>query len=61
MEEMELQNATVDDTQDRVQMAEAKHHYDVSKFDRPSVTVDGNDEPTAGTASFACQASFLAV
>jgi 8-oxo-dGTP diphosphatase len=41
MEEMELQSATVDDTQNRVQMAEAKaHHYDANKFDRPSVTVD---------------------
>ena len=41
MEEMELRNATINDTQDRVQTAEAKaHHYDATKFDRPSVTVD---------------------
>ncbi len=41
MEEMELRNATVNDTQDRAQTAEAKaHHYDATKFDRPSVTVD---------------------
>src|SRR5437764_1248214 len=41
MEEMELRNATINDTQDRMQTAEAKaHHYDATKFDRPSVTVD---------------------
>src|SRR5256886_10558352 len=41
MEEMELRNATINDTQDRVQTAEAKaQHYDPTKFDRPSVTVD---------------------
>src|SRR5260370_3414544 len=41
MEEMELQNASVDDTNDGVKTAEAKaHHYDATKFDRTSVTVD---------------------
>ena len=38
---MELRNATINDTQDRVQAAETKAlHYNASKFDRPSVTVD---------------------
>src|SRR5947207_13989997 len=41
MEEIELRNGIVNNIQDRVQTAEAKaHHYDASKFDRPSVTVD---------------------
>src|SRR6516225_6140030 len=41
MEEMELRSGAVNNIQDRVQTAEAKaHHYDASKFERPSVTVD---------------------
>jgi ADP-ribose pyrophosphatase YjhB (NUDIX family) len=41
MEEMELRNVTINDTPDSSQTAEAKaHHYDASKYDRPSVTVD---------------------
>src|SRR5207247_5644163 len=41
MEEMELRNGIVNNIQDSVQTAEAKaNHYDASKFDRPSVTVD---------------------
>jgi 8-oxo-dGTP diphosphatase len=41
MEEMELRNITINDTQDRAQAAQTKaHHYDVSNSDRPLVTVD---------------------
>src|SRR5713226_432034 len=41
MEETEVQNKSASDKRDSVQTDEAKaHHYDPSKYDRPSVTVD---------------------
>src|SRR6266849_7123595 len=41
MEETEVQNKSASDKRDSMQTDEAKaHHYDPSKFDRPSVTVD---------------------
>src|SRR5260221_11072055 len=42
MEETEAQKDITSDRHDGVQTAEAReHHYDASKNDRPSVTVDG--------------------
>jgi len=41
MEEIDLRNEAALNIHDRAQTAEAKaHHYDASKYDRPSVTVD---------------------
>src|SRR5579859_1819431 len=41
MEETEVQNKSASDKRDSMQTDEAKaHHYDPSKYDRPSVTVD---------------------
>ena len=41
MEETEVQSDSTSDKHDRVQTAAAKaHHYDTSKYDRPSVTTD---------------------
>src|SRR5579859_1215635 len=41
MEETEVQNKSASDKRDSMQADEAKaHHYDPSKYDRPSVTVD---------------------
>src|SRR5437773_6579186 len=41
MEETEVQDETASDMYDKGQMTETKsHHYDASKYERPSVTVD---------------------
>ncbi len=41
MEETDLRDKAALDVHDRAQTTEAKtHHYDASKYDRPSVTVD---------------------
>src|SRR5579863_8080556 len=41
MEETEAQNGLASDGRDSAQIAEAEaHHYDISKYERPSVTVD---------------------
>jgi 8-oxo-dGTP diphosphatase len=54
MEETEVQKEIESDRHDGLQTAEAKaHHYDASKFDRPSVTVD--------VVMMSRQASFLAL
>src|SRR5579862_6982233 len=41
MEQTEKQSGSPGDSQDQAQTTEAKaHHYDASKYERPSVTVD---------------------